>query len=576
MSAVTPAAQAPSPEPPPTPAALAAAASAATRPTRSSGYAERPVGWERWESRVVGLLVTLAFAALGLWVVTDLHVLGADALDRFARALMVWHNDPPKLAAIGLDDPPLGAMAATPLAIWAGGVSSLVVVPVASAVFAGLAAASLVTLMRRCGLTAPVRYAVLVGLLANPVTAWYAVNGQGTTLTVALLVLALSSAITWFATADPRHLMLGGLAFCLWIGSDYGAIAWFLLTVVLIAGVLGRAGVGREQIEGSVVGFSAPMVYVVALWSILNLLFVRNPVAWLVPDRVAASEVRGAELARGLLELVLTVSPVTLVVLPLLLWRGLGRGDVVARWLAGAIVLALGEPALSAWFGWSASPLSLGDGLVLLAITVIGGVWLARAMASAAVGGALLATALLATVPWSFHAVGDYRYQALEGSFARAVRTGESQEGSRTPTGQTVGFDPELAMAGYIDDNVASRGSILTDNAATYGVLTLSGRPELFFDRVDQGDAVWRAAVAAPPERVRYVLVATDGRPDLVAEAYPAAAAGGDADLPVVFRTDRYVLLSVPAGFVQRPQQQLDGTAADPSVPAIPSTGGTP
>ena len=52
-------------------------------------------------------------------------------------------------------------------------------------------------------------------------------------------------------------------------------------------------------------------------------------------------------------------------------------------------------------------------------------------------------------------------------------------------------------MASYINANIGGRSTILTDNAQTFGVILLTGRPEVFFDRVDRGDGRFEQVVIA-------------------------------------------------------------------------------
>ncbi|HYF73384.1 MAG TPA: hypothetical protein VD864_11225, partial [Nocardioides sp.] len=86
----------------------------------------RPNDVERrwWESALVFAFFTVAYTWFGYWVVVDLHVVGFETLDRLNRALMVWHNDPAKLSAIGFDYPPLATLLIAPLAIFRGLVTS--------------------------------------------------------------------------------------------------------------------------------------------------------------------------------------------------------------------------------------------------------------------------------------------------------------------------------------------------------------------------------------------------------------------------------------------------------------------
>ena len=94
--------------PPPAPCA------AADRRRRSARAADRglrrgadaaPVARSR--RSLIFLVFAVGFALLGYKVVVDQHVVVFDALDRLTRAFMVWHNDPPKLAAIGFALPPI-------------------------------------------------------------------------------------------------------------------------------------------------------------------------------------------------------------------------------------------------------------------------------------------------------------------------------------------------------------------------------------------------------------------------------------------------------------------------------------
>ncbi len=85
------------------------------------------------------VLFAVAYGLLGAKVVGDQHVVVFDALDRLTRAFMVWHNDPPKLAAIGFSVAPIATVALLPLAAFTGLVTSGLALPITSAVFAGAA-----------------------------------------------------------------------------------------------------------------------------------------------------------------------------------------------------------------------------------------------------------------------------------------------------------------------------------------------------------------------------------------------------------------------------------------------------
>lgn len=519
----------------------------------------RPADIERrwWESLLVFVLFTAAYAWFGYWLVVDKHVVGFETLDRLNRGLMIWHNEPPKLSAIGFDYPPLATLGVAPLAIFRGLASSLAIVPLASAVYAALTMVALNTLMRRATITAPLRVAVLVSVGLNPLVVLYAANGARHFIWISLLVVAIGAIVAWFITADVRFVMISGIAFSLAALAGYSSLIWFVFAALLIGGILARLGADGTEVEGTVVGFASPVVYVVALWTAFNLLLLKDPFNWITQSSDSAGsgglqDFTALEIARATGELVLYSAPIAIVVLPALLFTGLSRSNPLAMWLGLLLLVAIAIPPAAIALQLTDSPMNMRNGLPILLIAVVGAIWLARS----SVGGnglvvAALIVGLLASVPWTFEAMKTYRYQNLEAAFANAVSTGQSQEGSRTLDGETIGIVSEQAMAEYIRTNIDDENSILTDNAQTYAVMLLTGRPEIFFDRVDQSDGPWQKAAKDPAQHVDYLLLSTDTSDDLLSKLYPEAADGSDALLPVVYRTERYVLVSVPTGFTR-------------------------
>jgi hypothetical protein len=517
----------------------------------------RPVDIERrwWESLAVFVVFTGGYFWLGYWLVVDMHVVGFETLDRLNRALMVWHNDPPKLSAIGFDYPPLATLLVAPLALSRSLARSLALVPLASAVFAGLTMVAFNTMLRRAQIVAPLRVAVLLALGANPLVVLYASSGARHFIWIAFVVTAIGALFAWYVTADIRFVMIAGLAFSIASLAGYSSLIWFILGAMMIGGILARLGSDGTEVEGTVVGFAAPTVYVIALWTAFNLLLLHHPFAWITASSDAAASggldsISVVELLRATGDLVFYGAPLAIVVLPALIFTGFARGNSFALWLgvllAGSILLPAGAVALKL----TDSPMLMRNALPILLFAVIGAIWLARsADAGNTLVTALLVLGLLVSIPWTFQAMKTYRYQNLESSFAAAVSTGQSQEGAQTTNGEVVGIVSEQAMADYILNNVSQRSSILTDNAQTYGVMLLTGRPDLFFDRVDKSDGPWKTAAMHPAAYIDYMLLSTNSSGDLLSRLYPDAAAGSDGLLPVVYRTQRYVLVQVPTGY---------------------------
>lgn len=517
-----------------------------------------------WESALVFLFFTVAYSWFGYWVVVDMHVVGFEALDRLNRALMVWHNDPAKLSAIGFDYPPLATLLITPLAIFRGFVTSMAAVPVASAIFAAITMVAFNTMMRRALVAGPLRYALLLALGANPLVLLYATTGTRHFVWIAFLITALGSLFAWYVTADVRFIMLAGIAYSVAALAGYSSLTYFVLSAIMIGAILARLGADGTEVEGTVVGFSAPTVYVVALWTVFNLVLLLDPFAWITRSSDAASSgglemFSAVDLLRATGELVLYGAPIAVIVLPALVFSGLARGNPFALWLGVLLGASILTPALAVALRLTDSPMLMRNAVPILLIAIVGAIWLARsAEEGSTLVAALVIVGLLISIPWTLEQMKTYRYQNLEAPFAAAITTGESQEGAETLSGDKVGIVSEQAMAEYIRNNVSRDNSILTDNAQTYAVMMLTGHPERFFDRVDKSDGPWKVAARNPEKFVSYMLMSTADNGDLLTKLYPDAAAGNDAQLQVVYSTPRYVLVSVPKGYSPNAQTQVD------------------
>lgn len=519
----------------------------------------------RWESFAVFLVSAGAYAWFGYWLVVKMHVVGFETLDRLNRALMIWHNDPAKLSALGFDYPPLSTLLISPFAIFSSVASSLAVVPLTSAIFAGLIMVSLNTLGRRALIMAPLRYGILIALALNPIVALSASVGARQMISMSFVVMAMGALVAWYVTADVRFVMLSGIAYSIAALAGYSSLLWFVLTAIMIGGVLAKLGADGQEVEGTTVGFAAPTLYVIALWTVFNLLLLLKPFTWVTSASDAGGgdpgTFTGVELLQDTGWMVLYGAPIAIVMLPALIFVGVSRNNPLALWLGIMLGAAIVAPALTVLVDLTDSPMQMRNCLPILFFSVIGGMWLARSSESGnAIISAILLVAMLASIPWTFHAMKTYRYQNLEAPFAAAVSTGKSQEGTSTVSGAEIGVVDEQAMADYIKDNISDRNSILTDNSQTYAVMLLTGRPDLFFDRVDQSDGPWKEAARDPAAYVDYLLMSTSGG-DQLDQYFPDAPTGADARLPIVYSTDRYVLIGVPGDFdADAPVEQVPGS----------------
>lgn len=543
---------------------------------QSVGRRPADITRRRWESALVFVVFTGGYTWFGYWLVVQMHVVGFETLDRLNRALMIWHNDPAKLSALGFDYPPLATLLISPLTVFPSLARSLVVVPLASAVFAGFTMVIFNTMMRRAQMLAPLRFAALAAFGCNPLVVLYASSGARHFIWISLVVAAIGGLFAWYITADIRFVLLSGLAFSVAALAGYSSLLWFVLSALMVSAILARLGADGTEVEGTTVGFAAPTVYVVALWTAFNLLLLFKPFAWITASSDVASSgglesFSLMELLSGTGKLVLYGAPIALLVLPVLIFSGIARRNTFALWLGILLAASIVMPALAVVLKLTDSPMLMRNALPILMFAMIGAIWLARSTGPGnAVVSALLIAVLIASIPWTFQAMKTYKYQNLESSFAAAVSTRESQEGAQTLDGSTVGIVSEEAMAQYIHNNITLRNSILTDNAQTYAVMLLTGSPQLFFDRVDKSDGPWKSAAKNPAEHVDYLLLSTNTSQDLLSQLYPEASNGTDALLTVVYRTERYILVSVPSGY-GRGSDQLQ--SADTSTSSGTSSG---
>ncbi len=155
-----------------------------------------------------------------------------------------------------------------------------------------------------------------------------------------------------------------------------------------------------------------------------------------------------------------------------------------------------------------------------------------------------LAVLSVIAIPTAWSQMKTYPHQNLEQAWTRAISTGEDQEGTASRGGYQVGISPEREIANFIEDQSIPKNEILTDNSRTYGVITLTGHPDLFFDRVDHGDQQWQQVLNDPQGKVDFMLV-ENNTADLILKQYPGAIDGKEPTLEPVVQNDRYTLLRV-------------------------------
>jgi len=535
------------------------------------------------EGFIVFAVAFAAYFAIGYWVTIGNHVIVFDALDRLTRALLVWHNDPPKLAAIGFVFPPLTTAMFLPLAAIKPLATSLVALPMASAGCAALTVVFIDRTLARCDMPMPLRAPLLLAFALNPLWVFYAGNGMSEALYSAFLAFSLYTFVSWYATTEPRYLIGSGFGIAFLIVTRYAFIIWAGLLALLIGVALVRRRASRIEVEGSVVAFAAPVVYALALWILFNALIVGDPFGWLHSTtnsavNSAALNTHGHlafnEVSKRLLQLNIGVFPLALVAVPALVVTFLVQRNDMALWLASFVVLGIVIIGVHAYASQDESLLTLRDSIPMYVAAFIGAVWVYRSFEAwrPLVWGVTLAL-LIINLFTAWHAMQTYPFQSLEQAFTRAVSTGKSQEGTSSRGGYNVGIQPEAQMAQYLKQHVSGKNAVLADNAHTFGVILLQGRPQTIFDRIDRGDAKWNSVLRDPWGKVQYMLLSRSAQSgDLIARHYPRADLGLVPGLTPVFRTQRYVLVRVASkNPANQPASTVGGGATTGTQGAVPT-----
>jgi hypothetical protein len=340
-------------------------------------------------------------------------------------------------------------------------------------------------------------------------------------------------------------------------------VTWAVAIVGVVVVAMIRQHVSRDELEGTLIAYLVPIAYGLGLWLFVNWALLKDPFFWLhyqapgaatVAAQTAPAQSGGAgvgvtEAFARLLSLNWQLFPPTLIVLSALVLVFVYRRDLMALTLAVFIALnALFTGLLIAGSG-NAGFLQLRYNMRAMPLALIGVAWLhlilrGRDRARLAVAGGTVFLLVLA-VPVTWQAMRTYPYQFQEQAFTRALASGTSQEGKRSIGGYAVGIEPEQRMADYIRTHVGRRNSILTDDAQSFAVMLLSGRPDLFVDRIDHGDAVWLDLRDDPWGRVRYALVSRIALNDLVLLRFPGLIHEDVRGMKPVFRSSRWLLVRI-------------------------------
>lgn len=516
------------------------------------------LGPEAWETIAIVVLAFAVYGLVGYRVVVEQHVVVFDAVARLAHAYFVWFNDPPKLAAVGFVWPPIATLVFLPFALLKPAATSLLALPLTSATFAAGTLALLNRMLALGRMPRARRYVLLALFGVNPMILFYATNGMSEAVYLFFLVASVYASVRWFLVRESRYLVLAGFTFSMGVLSRYEVITWAILIAAVVVVAMIRQHVSRAELEGSLVAYLVPVAYGIGLWLFVNWTIVGSPLYWLSyqapgqPDEDSPAAAGGgmglADAVSSLLELNWNLFPPTLLVVCALGLQFVLRRDLMAATIAAFIGLNGFFTALLIAMSGNAGFLQLRYNMRAMPLAMVGIAWLylgLRGGRERLVLWVASVAALALALPVTWETMRTYPYQFQEQAFVRALATGDDQEGQESVGGYAVGIAPEREMAEHIARTIHRPNSILTDDAQSFAVLLLTGRPDLFVDRIDQGDAEWLDLRENPWGQVGYALVSAIALNDLVLVRYPGALRGEQPGFRTVFRTPRWLLLEV-------------------------------
>lgn len=526
----------------------------------------------------------VVYAVLGHRVVVEQGVVVFDGLSRLAHAYFVWYNAPPKLAAIGFEWPPLQTLAIVPFAAIKPLATSMFALTLSSATFAAATVAVLNRGLQYLCMPRWMRYLLLVGFGLNPMFAWYAMNGMAEAVYLFFLTFGVYFFIRWYLDRQAHFLALVGLALAMGMLSRYELFAYAGLVALAVLLVLAVRQAGHAEMEGAILLYIAPVFYVAVLWVFFNWLIIGDALFFL-KLQTSKNVAEGAGFTMGevglfqvlgdVLSVNLRLFPLTVVAVLALVAAFLLRRDVMSMALVAllslnalftiAIVLnSNNQGLLQLRYNMRAMPLAI------LAVGWLFFIWRANRPLRTGIWAVAVAM-LLISLPITWHTMKTYPYQFGEAAAIKAMETGRDLENTWSHE-LLLGTTGERGMAEYIRAHVRKPNSILTDDQQGFSVMLLSGRPELFVDRIDRGDAAWFRRQRRPWRYpgIDYLMLSkyrrcpeSEGCPEFLRDRYKAAFRGGIPWLRLVHETQDSALFAI----VGRPVAPIRPPGGRPAPP---------
>ena len=301
-----------------------------------------PSRGEWWAAFVLAALLTAMVGALAV----QGNAVNWKALAALSHAQDVLRQEGRvNLALIGFVEPPLPGLLQIPLAWVAPGlVRTGDAAWVLGALVAGLTIAALNAICAGVGVGRPARWVLCAIALLNPVYLGMASTGSPDALYLLLLLGAAWAILRWQRDGTLRDLIAASLLLSLAPLTRYDAVAPIAAATIVVAAQTLASGRSWARLEGTVITFLLPIVYIAGLWVLANGVILGDPwhfwrVAWQPNGAAGAGSTSPWQ---GVLGAVVVFAP-----LPAALWWAIWGGAADRPRLALGAAAILLSPALA-------------------------------------------------------------------------------------------------------------------------------------------------------------------------------------------------------------------------------------
>jgi len=202
-----------------------------------------------------------------------------DGLVAVAHAWDVYHAEPAtNLAMIGFVQPPLPALLQLPVVLvfpWLA--STGLAANLLSALAAGVAAALLLGLAAEAGLPRAWRWPLVALFALHPLVLGPATTGAPLAVLIALLMGASWALSRWARTEALRDLIAASLVLAGALITRYETVFIVVGALVYLAWRTRRGGGSLAKLEGTMITFALPVVYVGGIWVAANWAIMGDP-----------------------------------------------------------------------------------------------------------------------------------------------------------------------------------------------------------------------------------------------------------------------------------------------------------